>query len=342
MRRAKTFQHRRHFALDRLRRCEQYVRVDVALQRLAVAHRRARLGQVHRPVQAQGFAVHVLHVVQPQAAALGEHDARDGRALVFALELRQHTLGVGQRKVLELAVRQHAAPAVKNHHRLCARLNLRVQVDRHRVRVHGQDAVHQVRAAVHQRLHRAVVVRAAAFHHVASQRPGAARKTNQRHPAVERLADAGDRVEHVAQLVHVGHGQLRHVRLGAHGALELRAFAQGKRQPQAHGVGHGQDVGKQDGRVQRIALQRLQRHLGGVVHVRCQPHEAARLRARGAVFGQIAPGLAHQPHGRVLGGLAQTGAQESVVLQGGKAHGGIRCGRLMGSRDYPAWGSTMV
>ncbi|MEY4695221.1 MAG: hypothetical protein RLZZ95_1670, partial [Pseudomonadota bacterium] len=33
------------------------------------------------------------------------------------------------------------------------------------------------------------------------------------------------------------------------------------------------------------------------------------------------PGLAHEPDGGVVGGLAQTGAQESVVLKGGKRRG---------------------
>src|SRR5256885_4661592 len=38
----------------------------------------------------------------------------------------------------------------------------------------------------------------------------------QRHAAIERAADAGHGVEHIAQLVHVGHGQLGHGGLVAH------------------------------------------------------------------------------------------------------------------------------
>ena len=88
-----------------------------------------------------------------------------------------------------------------------------------------------------------------------------------------------------------GHGGLV-----AHRRGKARAFALRERQAQAHGVGHGQDVAEQDGGVQRVALQRLQRDFGGVVHVGGQAHEAAGLGARGAVFGQVAAGLAHQPH----------------------------------------------
>jgi hypothetical protein len=110
---------------------------------------------------------------------------------------------------------------------------------------------------------------------------------------------------------------------------ELRAFAGAEAQAQAHGVGHGQDVGEQDGRIQLVAVQRLQRHVGGVLRVGGQAHEAvARRHAGGLVLRQVAAGLAHQPDGGVGGGLAQAGPQEGVVVQ--------RCvhPRIMGG----AWG----
>jgi hypothetical protein len=92
----------------------------------------------------------------------------------------------------------------------------------------------------------------------------------------------------------------------------------GEGQAQAHGVGHGQDVAEQDGGVQRVTLQRLQRDFGGVVHVGGQAHEAAGLGARGAVLGQVAPGLAHQPQGRVVGGLAQQARRKVSFCRGAK------------------------
>jgi hypothetical protein len=68
--------------------------------------------------------------------------------------------------------------------------------------------------------------------------------------------------------------------------LAKRALALGEGQAQAHGVGHGQDVAEQDGRVQREALQRLQRDFGGVVHIGGQAHEAAGLGAGGRYSGR--------------------------------------------------------
>ena len=208
--------------------------------------------------------------------------------------------------------------------------------------------MHQVGALVHQRLDGAVVVRAAAFDHVAGQRPGAARKTDQGHLAHavligQRLADGAHRVEHIAQFVHVGHGQLGHGGLVAHDLGKLRAFTGRKAQTQAHGIGHGQDVAEEDGGVEVIAAQRLQRHLAGQLRVRGQAHEAAGHIARGAVLGQVAAGLAHQPHGRAVCGQAQAGPQEAVVGQGrkrnrrgvGSSHPGIvgspRAAALAGS-----------
>ncbi len=180
--------------------------------------------------------------------------------------------------------------------------------------------MHQVGAAVHQAFDEAVVVAALAFDHVAGQRPGAAREADQRHAAIQCLADAGDGVEHIAQLVHVGYGEFGHSGFVAHLLGKARAFTLGECQAQAHGVRHGQDVAEQNGGVEREAVERLQGHLGGVVHVGGQAHEAAGARARGLVFGQVAARLAHQPQGGVVGGLAPAGAQEGVIGQGGVTH----------------------
>ena len=142
---------------------------------------------------------------------------------------------------------------------------------------------------------------------------------------MKRLADGRDCIKHIAQLVHVGHFEPGYGGFVPHHMGKLRAFTQRKRQAQAHRVRDRQDVAEQDCRIKRIALQRLQRHLGGVVSVGGQAHEAARLGARGFVLGQVAARLAHQPDRGVRRGLAQAGAQKGVVLKGCK-HGGIVSG----------------
>ena len=82
-------------------RRKQHIGVDVALQRLAGTadlppHHRAGFAEVHGPVQAQHLAVKFAHLLQPQAATLGEHDPGDACTGVLGLELGQHAARVGQ------------------------------------------------------------------------------------------------------------------------------------------------------------------------------------------------------------------------------------------------------
>jgi hypothetical protein len=53
------------------------------------------------------------------------------------------------------------------------------------------------------------------------------------------------------------------VRRRADRTLELRAFAVSEVQAEAHRIGHGEDVGKQDRGVELEPRQRLQRDLAG-------------------------------------------------------------------------------
>ena len=178
--------------------------------------------------------------------------------------------------------------------------------------------VHQVRAVVQHRLDAAEVVRAAALDHVAGQRPRAAGKADQRHPAAQLGADLRDRIEHVLQGTQIRHLQRHHLFFIAQRTLELRPLAFDKIQAQTHRIGHRQDVGKQDRRIQRVTVERLQRDFGGVIRILGQTEEGTGALARRAVFRQITTGLAHQPQRRVIGRLAQQGAQESIVLERGE------------------------
>ena len=169
-------------------------------------------------------------MVEPQATTLGKHNARNGHALVFFLHQRQNLGGVGQAELLEGGIGQNAAPAVKNHHGLSPGFNLSIQIKRHSLCVDFQNAVHQIGSAVEHRFDQAVIVRAFALHHVAGQGPGAARKANQGHAAIQGFANGGDRIKDIAQLGHVRHLQLGHGSFIAHRFGKTRAFAQCKAQ----------------------------------------------------------------------------------------------------------------
>jgi hypothetical protein len=131
--------------------------------------------------------------------------------------------------------------------------------------------------------------------------------------------DLGHRIHHVAQMhVRVRHREVADRPFFAQRALEARALALGEIQAEAHRVGHGEDVGKQDGGVQLEACQRLQRDLAGQLRVLAQLQEAAGAAPGLVVLGQVASGLAHQPDRGVVDGLAQQGTQEGVVLGAGR------------------------
>ena len=92
--------------------------------------------------------------------------------------------------------------------------------------------------------------------------------------------------------------------------LQLRALALDIVQRLAQRMRHHPDVREQDGRVQPVAADRLQRHLGGQLGVVAEIQEAAGPGPGGVVFRQVALGLAHQPHRRPGLGLARQGAEE--------------------------------
>jgi hypothetical protein len=103
-------------------------------------------------------------------------------------------------------------------------------------------------------------------------------------------------------------------------ALELRAFAVGEVQAQAHRVGHGEDVGEQDRGVQREARQRLQRDFAGHLRVLGQARKLPALACgwRGTPAGSDRPGASARP------GVQSTGSRA------GRAGSGRSSFRLAG------------
>jgi hypothetical protein len=82
------------------------------------------------------------------------------------------------------------------------------------------------------------------------------------------------------------------------GRCQARSFAGFEPEilPQRHR--HDQNVGEQDRTVHPEAADRLERDLGRRIAVVDQREEAALLLPQRAIFGQVAPGLAHQPDRR--------------------------------------------
>src|SRR5690554_3729756 len=308
------------FANGRFRR-EQHHGVEVALQGNLVVHAVAYLTQAGCPVEAHGIATEIGDLVGPQCATLGKDDDRYRATLALTYQTLHHLAGVCKRELLEGLVRKYAAPAVEDHDGLCAGLNLRIQILHRGVCVDLQDAVRQVGARVQHAFDQPVVVGTLAFHHVAGDGEGAAREPDEGYAAVEFTANETHRLEHVLEAAHIGHRKLANVVFVAYGMRESRALAGHEIEAEPHGVGHGEDIGKQDGGVELEAVQRLQRDFARVFAILGQPHEGTRARTGFVVFRQVPAGLTHHPDGSVRHRLTHQGAQKDVVLQSGKIHG---------------------
>ena len=98
--------------------------------------------------------------------------------------------------------------------------------------------------------------------------------------------------------------------------MEFRAFAIDEMQAKTHRIGDGQDVGKQDCRIQIEAFERLQGDFASQFGRFRQGQKAASALACGAILGQVATGLTHDPYGRGVDGLALERAQEAVFGHG--------------------------
>ena len=169
-----------------------------------------------------------MHFIHPQTAPFGEDDTGYGVTVKCFVDLGQHPLGISQAERFELGISQHTAPAVKDHHGLGARFDLCIEVSGHGIGVNRQDAVHEVRALVHQRLDQTVVAGARTFDHVTSQRPRTAREADQRHPTVQGFANRCDCIKHVLELGHVRHFQCIHGGLVANDGGKFGPLTDGK------------------------------------------------------------------------------------------------------------------
>ena len=135
-----------------------------------------------------------------------------------------------------------------------------------------------------------------------------------------RVAQLGGEVAH--RLEHVGRVDLglegsQAVEVGgrAEGLRHHRTGARGHVDAEADGRDGHHDVGVEDRRVDAVSPDRLEGDLGGHVGLADRVEDAA-LAADGAVLGQGASGLTHEPHRDVGRGLPSAGAEEWGVGMG--------------------------
>ena len=194
---------------------------------------------------------------------------------------------------------QDAAPGVEDLDRVDARLDLHQQVVGDLVGQLVQQARQQRRVGVEHRLEVPVVLGAAALDHVGRQRERRAGEADQGRAVAQLALDQAHGVGHVAGvLAGVDDAQGVHVGGRADGVVHPRAVVV-EGEGRAHRLQRHQDVAEQDGRVEAEAPDRLQRDLAGQLRGLAQLDERDLL-AHGAVLGQVAARLAHDPDRRAL------------------------------------------
>src|SRR5271165_6080250 len=203
--------------------------------------------------------------------------------------------------------RQHAGPAVEQHHGLGPGFDLCGEVGDRRLGQHRHQPREQGGLHISHGADMGEVLRPAAFDHVAGDGEGRAGEADQgrgieplgrqaRPHALDRLQDRRDRQDHTVRIEGVDAGMIGQAR-------QYRPLALRVAQAVAECPGQHQDVAEQDCPVHAEPADRLQRYLGGQIGIGAERDEVARLGADLSVFRQVTASLAHQPDRRRPDGL---------------------------------------
>ncbi len=234
-----------------------------------------------------------------------------------------------------MRLRPDPGPGIEDLHRLRAGIDLGDEVVAGRGHQQVDEALEIRRpGAVGPALAGGEVPAGAAFQHVAGHRPGRAGEADQRGLRRQFAAQAADglvdrrqgRVQPLAaQAVDI---------TAAFQRFQARADALLEPDLLAQGVGHHQDVGEQDRRIEAVAPDRLQGDLDGHIRREAELEETLRPGPQLAVFRQVAAGLAHQPDWRAGQALASERPQQRLVGGGRRGFSGRSGHRGLGHRGW--------
>ena len=214
---------------------------------------------------------------------------------------------------------------------------------------HGDKLFHQQRPGgglgaagksgrVHHFFRFDVVARAAAFDHVAGEGEGCAAEADDAECVAvgagrgEVFLDAFDRLSDVAQFVDAVGLEGFDLGGGADGGMDLGAFAGDELEVDAHGGEGEKQVGEDDGRVDAEALGCGDGDLGGNLRGAADLEQGVVL-ADSHVLRHVAAGLAEEPDGGPVDGLAETGAHEAAGPDGHGQRIGRQDGGCLGHRQ---------
>ena len=168
-----------------------------------------------------------------------------------------------------------------------------------------------LRRAEHAGLRLRELARRLALDQIAGDGERAAAEADERLVRRQRLADDPDCLEDERhRILRLRHAKARDVVERLDRPLDHRPDVLDELDVDAHPEDRKHDVREHHGRVHPVRLDRLERHLRAELRPPADLEEAVALPDR-AVAGQRAAGLAHEPDGRPLDGLAARAARTS-------------------------------
>ena len=155
-----------------------------------------------------------------------------------------------------------------------------------------------------------------AFHHISGQSPGAARKSNERDPAVQFLSNEPDGIHDIAKFsLRIRQRQGVNIRSRSNRTGKARALTFLKAEPQTHRIGYRQDVREKNRSIKIKPLQRLERYFTGEFRRFAKRQEVSRSCTGGTVLRKVPAGLAHDPDRGTVNILSAQRPHQAVVFQ---------------------------
>src|SRR5690606_6553226 len=221
---------------------------------------------------------------------------------------------VVQREFAVLVGAQYACPGVEDLDRICAGLNLTVQVVDGALGDHAEQLVCQFRFAVEHSPRAAKRLAAAPFHHIGEDRPGSTGKPDEGHTPVEFTFGERNAFRYVTKRFRRGYAQVAQVGGGFDTARKDRAPVFFHFVGKAHSFGDDEDIREDNRGIHPEDIDGLKGDFTG--EFGCSHHflETAGAFSHFPVFRKDTAGLAHKPYWSPAGALSGQHVDKKCVV----------------------------
>lgn len=304
-------------------RSPQPLWVEVALNGDAVAE--TPPGFVDRDVAANGnyIGARVTHGLQQVAGAAGEQEGGHTRPAPCCPQ----RIGGGRQRPAPVGFGvELRGQCIEQLNGLCAGTDLPGEHSANDLGQRGEPSTPRPRMLERESKGWRGAERSAAAQRIRGQGEGRCSKTDEGHAASQHAANTPHRVEGGCERLDGGFdtfGGAAHVGRRADRPFKNWTPALNEVEAEAKAVERKQDIGENDRGIHLKRADRLQGDLGGQIRV-SQQFEHRMTRAKPAVFGHVAAGLAHEPHRRAVGRPSAAGKQKAGrclwACGGGRGH----------------------